>query len=599
MSGLTSLRDATYTMVNGAGTVLGTCFRAPVLDSSGTGTYLLTAGHAVLEEFRRHAPVRIVGATDDCHEGDVRACGTGAEPDVGLLHVGEPLGEPLACAARHPGGPVLVRGSPSGLATSQATLRGWNAGPENLGSQRFIDVIVDDMGFLEPASRSPHPVSSLGYSTLSGLSGAPVCDASRADETPVLGIVARRNTAGITNHVYAVPILVAAVFLGTHGHFLQTSRAQAPDNTSTGILTGRLMGRLMRVPGGMHQLWEDTSELFYAGVPVDVMLEAALNKPVRHGLETPLQTAGVRFLLARLMMKRGRSAQGLTLLRQARSTLRHAKTAEHHRLAALIDLRMLMHSAPTSNLAHRRAAFESGVGRYEDAPGLTDADRAYEVASALGSEAAEWVNLTAFGDDNPFARHYFRRLLGRHGDLLDDRPDVLIDKQEIVHISLNTMDALWDTVGVRHDEDQSARLATLALRGRMAATQRQNAIFQAQMMVTEAIAARIVADDGRAFALLGLVGAALASANLDLSQEGIRSYLSYLDRTDPLSAQVLKVVHSLGAHDGRVVLLGSNLDASSTERSAITVALKHCEPIEHGMDGIAGLFDLPAESSSP
>lgn len=590
---LSLLRDATYTIVSSDGTIQGTCFRAPVLDSTSPGTYLLTAGHSIISEYRSKNSVRIMDWHGRRYDAKVLACSITSDADVGLLYVDEYLGGPLKCSSVDMGGAVYIRGSPSGVNNRQATLRGWNFGVEDIAASHLADVVIQDIGVLESSQEEPKPQRSLAYAALKGLSGAPICALADSSDILVLGLIVRRNTAGIANRVHAVPAASVASFLAEQGYLLQQTRpVQAV--TASNILTGRLIGRLLEIPGGLHQLWEDASELFYTGVPVDVVFQEALAAPGHYGFASELQLAKLKFLLARLMLKRGDKHAGLAHLRDVRSSMRHGRSTEHQQLAVLADIRLFMNSASTIDLKHRQNVFELQLGRFEDVPDVPDGDRAYEIASAIGTEAAEWTASPTFSDQDARVRPYFAKMLARHSALLRKYPGVLNDKQEIVNIFLNAMDLMW-AYPETGDKAQADLLEVIALRGRLAASQRRNAIFYAQMMATEAVSARIRGDLGSGFVLLGLCGIALAKGNLNLSHEGVKSHVFYLEQNDDIASRFLKAVHSLGASRARQMLLATTTSISELERIAIDGALRRCELVERDFVGIANLFDVPED----
>ncbi|HEX4702598.1 MAG TPA: hypothetical protein VH352_10765 [Pseudonocardiaceae bacterium] len=451
-----------------------------------------------------------------------------------------------------------------------------------------MDVIVEDLGFLEPPL-SGDQARSLAYAGLRGMSGAPVCRTD-SGEVLVYGMVVQRNTGGIANRVYALPVDAMQRFLGTRGYPLRVTRGLDATPRSVSLLMGRLISRMLDSPGGLHQLWADASGLFYSGEPVDAAFHDAIRRPDRFGLES-LQVAELEFLLARLLFKRGDEQGGLTMLRRARTLASRSSATEHRQLTALIDLRMVMYSARDLSPGWRRSVFEHGVGAYELTPGTSDDERAYEVASAVGSEATELASDIGFVHLDVVARRHFSGLLAKHTELLTGYPQLLRDKQEIVNIGLSAIEILWGIDEARDSRDRSATLAALAARGRLAATQRGNVIFYAQMLLADAIAARMSGQSYRGFALACIIGTILASSNLRLSHEGVRSYLSYVDAHDGVAAGVLRTAHSIDLSDARTVLLGTNL-APPADRSALDAALAWCQSAHTGVRNVSDIFEL-------
>ncbi|MFC4858682.1 hypothetical protein [Actinophytocola glycyrrhizae] len=579
-----SLDDAVLVVTDGEGHVLGSCFRAPILDSDRTGTYLVTTAHGLAVDARRGNTVLVVDRAGRCHQADVVLCPTSA-PDVGLLYVGRHLGEPLDCVSPAPSGAVVIRGAMSGLDTRIGSLRGWHTGLESLTGEQMMAVTIHDLGFLEPSASADH-VGSLAYAGLRGMSGAPVCDADTR-EAHAYGMVVRRNIGGIANRVYAVPIDTVRRYLARAGYALRVTRRLDNSSQPESLLVGRLMTRLLGSPGGLHDLWEVASGLFYSGVPVDATFLAAIRQPEQFGLDT-LRVAELEFLLARLLFKRGDQRDGLALLRKARALAGRSATADHRGLAALIDLRMALHVARELSPARRRSVLELCVGTYEQAPGYSDDEQAYEVASAIGSEASQLAADTGFVRADAAARRHFSTLLTKHTGLLTGYPRLLRDKQEVVNLALSAVDIMW---GTDDRAERAERLTELAARGKLAAIQRGNKIFYTQMLLADAIAAQLNGRPRRAYALTCLVGAIMASSDLRLSHEGVPSYLSYLDENDRTTANLLRTAYAVDLPDARSVLLASELPPSA-DRSALDAALAWCQSIEINARNISDIFEL-------
>jgi hypothetical protein len=593
------LRDVTYTVLNASGVVLGSCFRAPVLDSHQPGSYLLSAAHPVRLESYKHQGVSIVGMSKEVHSARIVVCGDGDDPDVSLLYSHELRGAPITCSIGHIVGPVSLRGAPSGLSTKQATLRGRASGVEELGVHQLFEIVLEDVSLLERSvEQSQGDPQSMAYAALRGLSGAPVC-ATYENDMLAYALVVRRNVSGIANRVYAVPMSTIKNFLGSKGHVLQTTRRARLSDSTLALLVGRLIRRIAEAPGGLHRLWEDMSELFYAGIPIDTALRDAVAQPSKFGFRAPAQIAGLEFLLARLLLKRGETAPAISILRQARIQAAQSSTDEHRQLVAQIDLRMLMQLTGALSPYQRRSQFESGVGRYEEVPGIPDDERAYEVASAIGSEATDLATVADFSSHLPVLGRHFSNLLHKHSLLLRTYPYTLRDKQEIVNIGLSILEVLWDIDRPRDTVEKADLLRALAVRGRLAASQRSNAIFYAQMLVIEAIAARMTGDSPRAFTLLGAVGAALADSDLQLSHEGIKSYVSYLDRNDLVASRVLRASYEVDLSHVTDVLLVHNVITSLSERAALERGLGRYSAIAAGGGvGIAQLFSVGTDLST-
>jgi hypothetical protein len=580
------LEDAVLVVSNGDGQVLGSCFCAPVLDSGRPGTFLISTAHGLVVDARRGDQVIVVDRAGTRHRADVLVCPPSLNPDIGLLYVEQSLGWPVDCVGPPPNDAIVIRGALSGLDARTGTLRGRHSGLESVADEQMMTVVLDDLGFLEPPE-SGADVRSLAYAGLRGMSGAPVCHTDTG-EALVYGMVVRRNIGGIANRVYALPVEAVRRFLGDNGFALRVSQRFDSTSRPTDLLVGRLITRLLDSPGGLHQLWEDTSGLFYSGVPIDAALHEAIRQPERFALEG-LRIAEVTFLLARLLVKRGAERDGMELLRDARRMASRSSAVEFRHLGALIDLRIMLHTAHGLSPVRRRSIFEHSVGAFEQIPSTSDDERAYEVASATGTEANQLASEISFVRRDDSARRHFSSLLAKHTGLLAAYPRLLRDKQEIVNIGLSVVDIMWGVGEARDETGRSDQLAELAARGRLAALQRDNGIFYAQMLLAEAMAARESGRSYRAFALICAVGAILSSSGLQLSHEGVRSYLTYVDEHDDVAAKLLRAAHDFDLSNVRTALLGSNL-STSKERLALDAALAWCQSVNADVTNIGDIF---------
>jgi hypothetical protein len=582
------LDDAVLVVTDHHGHVLGSCFTAPVLDSSRRGTYLVASAHGLLLEASRGQPVTVVDRANQRHAAEILVCPRSAVPDIALLYVENANNRAVTCIDQPAPGTVVIRAALSGLDTRVGDLRGSYVGEESLEDHQMMVVVIDDLGPLEMPESAEH-VRSVAYAGLSGMSGAPVCHSGTGGAV-VGGMVVRRNTSGIANRVYALPMRAIRRYLGEHGYTLRVDHPPPTTARSSEMLMGRLIVRLLDQPGGLHQLWEETSSLFYSGEPIDVALREAVERPTRLGLEG-LQLAEVEFLLARLLLKRGDERRGMAMLHRARRLSARSSTTEFRHLTALIDLRTMLHAARDLRPDERRSIFERGVGAYEQSPAATDEERAYEVASAIGSEANLMASEIGFLRRDPSAMRHYDSLLTEHSALLAGYPQLLREKQEIVNIGLSAVDALWGGDEARDPVARSHELEALAARGRLAALQRGNGIFYAQMLLADAVAARVNGHPHRAFALVCLVGTVLSSSQLTLSHEGVHSFASYINEHDRPLAHLLETTHSFDLPDARIILRDADTSPRS-DKAALEAALEWCQSIEAETRKVSDIHDL-------
>lgn len=561
------LEDAIYTLLDSDNRVVGVGFRTPVLNAAYEGTFLLTAGHSVLAEKRRTGKVRVVrSSSGDDHAGSILiANGTGHGPDVGLVHVDELLGRPLPLTGLITPGPVTVRGAPSGVVTEQASFAGHILSEEwHVTDGRIVDVILEDLGWLEHPRRTSEPLATdeavgVAYAALGGLSGAPVVQVHADGVGHVCAMIASRNVAGIANRVYGVPMSVAGRHLASRGFPTKVAHAAAyyEQSLSVTALTGRLMHRILQSPGGAAQLWDEVSELFYMGIPVDLVLKEALSDPRKYHLEGDLQTSQVEFLLGRLLLKRGKVAEARRHLGQVAHRAYRDASPEHLHLAALVNLRLVLEEGREPNARRRRNDFANALGKYESVGHVSDEERAYEIASAVGREAS-LLPVVATLNQQDGAREYLSWLVRQHGVLLESYPETLMDKQEVVQIAITVLSSLYGLNDLQGSE-RIEQLEACVRRGVTAAIQRENAIFFVQMMLVSAVLSSARREHTRAFTLACCAGGTLRRAGLGLRHEGISSIVRYLDLSEPTLVNILRSVFEYDVEDGirRVISTGT------------------------------------------
>ncbi|GAA0981654.1 hypothetical protein GCM10009555_050140 [Acrocarpospora macrocephala] len=531
---------ATFLLTDGDGAVLGVAFPAPVLDAQRTGSFLLTAAHCVRSLFDGRKRVRIRTAGGQWSECTILLC---TSDDVALLHHPEWLADPRPCFADHAPGAVSIRGAPAGVTTEQATFVGRLAGVED----GLLDIVLQDLTLVERRDLPVHGGPSATYRALRGLSGGPVWRTGEDGVSRVIGLVTHRNTSGIANRIYGIPIDRVAAILARRDVTLQLTIQIAHVGMDRQMLTG-LIGDLINDADGALKLWSHLSGLFYKGEPIDKVLEAMLAEPQRHRVNDDLPRARLEYVYGRLLLKRDNGQKGLTLIHQARSRVRRADPADREGLGALMDLRFLLEDAQRGSRPVRAHAYlmEMAIDRVGQIDAMPDERRAYEIASAAGREAvlAYLEHPPPWSHDDP-TRAYYSRLKSQHASLLHKYGMALRDKQEIVQIGLAVVPAIWDLTS-----GAMAEVRDLMELGKVAATQRSNAIFYAQMLLIEIALARAEGRDLHAYTLACLTTQALRNAGLLLTHEGIAAILRYVRTADPALYRFINMVHHLGIRRG-------------------------------------------------
>lgn len=596
------MERSTARIIDGDGEVLGVAFAVPVLDSTRDGTFLLSAGHTVWESYRRQAPMRLVSRTGEViGEVAVLMCTAPDDAsDVALLYVdGHELSR-LTCILDVPatGTPVVVRGAPAGVGTLFANFHGLVCGEEMLGDLPVLDIVLEDLTvFDQPAElrdaadRTP---ISLPFRALRGLSGAPVVEAdARGELRRVLGLVTRRNTRGIANRVMAVRLADVRSALLVAGHVLAGERSPTSlrDQTIEAWLGMSFMAAAAS-PELEHDLWEQLSGMFYAGHPVDDVLTEMAGDPRRYGITDDLTRCLLDHLCSRLLAKTGRSTEAAHFRDRVMAQRSLDGNEDYDRIAALTRLRRVVEDAEPGRPDEWMRRFEAAAGVVEDLGSLPDPNKAYELASATGRLALELlrghVGAPCRTLPEPGLLPSVRTLTTRHGLFVQAYPSLLVEKQEIVQIGLAGLQTASALVAGEVEPDE---LMALCHRGRIAARQRRNAIFHAQMLLLEALTMWLTGRREQGLSLAIIVGSALRSASLSTDHEGVAQVHGVVRQASPTLGAVLTAVsrHGLGEGVARCTHPSDRPTATvASLRRAAQVASDRVAEVE----GLPGLLDV-------
>ncbi|MGA7705780.1 MAG: hypothetical protein WB998_12890 [Solirubrobacteraceae bacterium] len=516
--------------------------------------------------------------------------------DVAVVYIAESLGTSLTCVDLFPftGTPAYVRGAPAGASTSLSTFEARIAGTEVSNERTVIDVVLSDMSPL--IADTPRPLPQVWHpdaihEALKGLSGAPVVVGGRIGASGAIAVATRRSTR-LANRVVAVPIRAVADLLGQSGRVLLLDRRPLADPAlSRGAIEGALLAQVLGSPENEHEAWETLSGLFYQGIPVDVFLGDQVEADRSGRRLPPPAAARARYLLARLMLKRGNLGEARTLLRQLDAELPAAGPSDRARLAALARLRLLIESPESVSWRQREDKLLRTLAAVEDRSEIPEPVRAYEVASAVGREAMMVAGFLARDQTDADIASYFVRLTERHRSLIADYPAALVEKQEIVEIALATVGVLWGASGPLGDPEQLARLETMAVRGMVAARQRENAIFYSQMLIIIAIIARTRGDWPAAFRIGFVIGDVLQRGGIGITHEGINALVLYARAYDPLLAEIISAAHMLGAHAGVAHLVSPATRPRTEARELLVASAQATEAIE-SFEGLIDIFAI-------
>lgn len=342
----------------------------------------------------------------------------------------------------------------------------------------------------------------------------------------------------------------------------------------------------------MHELWEEVSGLFYSGLPMDQMIRDAIRRPASYGIDGGLAVHELEYLLARLLLKRGRQSEASELFLSAGNGAALGHTPAHRRLSALVRLRQVGAWSPANHLDHRWLTFGEAIRSYENLADFSEHERAYEIASAVGAAAVDFSLTKGFLARDEGAISVFAAMTGRHVELVSAYPQWLLAKQEPVGIMLQLTGLLWTTDDAAAGRQDAERILAAAARGAWAARQRSNGIFYIQMMLACVIAARAAADHSPAFYLLGLAADALAKGGLTLNHEGLKVLHAYLQRSDPELARLLAFMSIHGVTNSDDFFANNNGIESRAEIADALHALRQAVVASEEITSVADLLRL-------
>jgi hypothetical protein len=543
-----TVEDATYSLVDEVGNVLGVAVRVQVLDTTRFGTFLLTAGHTVKELYIQGRPVQLIRSDNESAcSAKILACQwQEGEYDYALLYSDAWLGPALTCGSPFGGEHVIVRGSPSGVATAQTNLRAWIGGLETKNGLMLIDLVLEDFTLVEIDNSQP-PFSSPFHKALRGLSGGPVFSPVHGQ---LVGIISTRNTKGIANRAYAGPVPRIAAELAGLGYVLRVAKPAPTDkHLAESAIAWRLIARGLRTHEEELILWEELSSLFYGGVPVDETLAFVLSSPEAFGIVNVLERARGDFLLARFALKRGHFRRARSLLAATSLRLANDTCSDFRILRSLVDLRMLVEAFPPNPTKSRQDRISRALGVLEESQELSDRLRAYELASAAGREAMAISTLLATTDSKRNLVAYFTRYRDLHHLITAEYGDALYDKQGMVEIALRLLSILWRTDGSA-SSDTVGMLQEAITVGHGGAVERKNITFEFPLLMSEAIAMKASGRLSEAFAAVMLASEGLRRAHLTLTHEGVSHVFAYMNSEDVDLATAMRLLHRHGLSQG-------------------------------------------------
>jgi len=272
-------------------------------------------------------------------------------------------------------------------------------------------------------------------------------------------------------------------------------------------------------PNTENIIWDKISNYFYKGHPVDTIINFGVNSEHfnLYSIDTQLV---LRYFLARLYFKRGKSSAAYKQFNMIRNNERKMSRIVWHRITVLMESRSLIENPiyiPNKSL-DRMLKVEEQLSKLNT---VNDVYKANELASTLGRGLTN-----IFIQEHDFSiveRRQILEIFKKHTDLLAKYPYEL-RKQDVVNTSINWLINTW---GITSSPDLD-QLFTDVKNGLCQAEIRRNSIFHIQSLLAFCIHKFLSRNYYDGVIILFLVIQLMKQEQLDINHEGISQLLTFL-----------------------------------------------------------------------
>lgn len=277
-------------------------------------------------------------------------------------------------------------------------------------------------------------------------------------------------------------------------------------------------------PNTENDIWDKISNLFYKGHPIDSIIYRGINNNQINDYSIDTQLL-LRYFLARLYFKRGKSDKALQQFAHIRKSERLISKNVWERIAVLMDSRILI-----ENPVYRPNESLDKILHTEDQLSqlrtVNNEYKANELASILGTGLS---NLFKEKRDLTIIEcKKIREIYETHGKLLTYYPERL-RKQDVVNTAIGWLINVWH-INTPIDLDL---LITDIRQGFKQANQRKNSIFHTQSLLAFSIYELLLDKYFNGLVVLFIVINLMKREKLEISHEGITQLLVYLKNLFP------------------------------------------------------------------
>ena len=476
-------------------TVLGTAFAIKTLFEDKNTYYLLTAYH-VISELEAKGHMIIVEDEDGISHSAVKIFPKELSKeyrefgqDYALLEIYSDIGyQEYEMAVRNRPSDCLVRGAAPHYSTIFTNIDGKILGEEKIFGQKKVlqlrlntSLIFDEQNEFIPEQK-----------ILRGLSGAPVL-VEAGGETVCVGVLGNleRDLRGSAQYAVPMKTIMRDCLEQLHIRY-RVFDAKEKDSlvfheeALVELVIGDTENFLFSEEELEQQAWNKLSDLFYKGIPVDILLRDIIKSDTFMKYNSEMQCA-LMYFYARLLLKRNNRERAFAVFSDISGMAGKVSAGTGNKLGALINCRRAIEKeivTPDETLKAIRYAGD----RVANLRGSSDIYIAYELASMYGRGLTNLFSIDV--DYSRWEKEEVFKIYMEHKQLLESNP-VKLCKQDVVNTSLQWYIGFWQ---LNHEFDLQS--LSMAVRdGFSQSKKRKNGIFYIQSMIAHAIVCKRKAYD--------------------------------------------------------------------------------------------------------
>ncbi len=510
---------------------LGTAFAIKTSFVENNKYYLLTAYHVISELEAKGHPIIIKDENDYSYSAikifpknlsiEYRAfC-----QDYALLEMYSDIKyETYEIAIASKRSSCFVRGAISHYSTVYTSIDGKILGEEcirDIGNRKKVLQISLNTKLIFDEQNGFIP----GQKILCGLSGAPVF-VEMKEEIVCVGVLGNLERDRRGSVQYAVPIKTIVKDCLEQLHITyrlynekETNNIMFCHEALIESVIGDAEDFLFSEEKLEQEAWNKLSNLFYKGMPVDILLYNIIESDLITKYSTEVQCA-IMYFYARLLFKRNMKIFAFKTFQKISSMLYAVSTGTRIKLEALINSRSAIErkvEIPNETLKAIRYAGDKII----NLSSISEDYRAYELASMYGRGLTNFFAVNV--DYSCQERAEILNIFNEHKQLLKKNP-VKLQKQDVVNTSLQWYIGFW---GINKQFDFQS-LNDAIYNGFYQSKNRKNSIFYIQCILSYSILCILNNDKIQAVRFLLLSVKLMLKEKVQLNHEGISQLLFVL-----------------------------------------------------------------------